>query len=62
MLPVVAAVGTDVDTMNRRVGEALLARGLVAPGDTAVYVSISQNLGHQSANYLKLERLGTASA
>ena len=44
---------------DRRVAEALLARGLVAPGDTVVVVSISQDLDHQSANYLKLERLGT---
>jgi pyruvate kinase len=60
--PIVANVGPDVDTTNRRVGEALLARHLVSPGDTVVVVSISQDLDHQSANYLKLERLGTASA
>ena len=60
--PIVAIVGADVDTTNRRVAEALLARKLVAPGDTVVVVSISQDLGHQSANYLKLERLGTADA
>ena len=57
--PLVVDVGSDVDTTRRRVGDALLARGVVAPGDIAVLVSISQDLGHQSANYLKLERLGT---
>jgi hypothetical protein len=44
------------------VGETLLARGLVAPGDIAVLVSISQDLDHQSANYIKLERLSSPGA
>ncbi len=60
--PIVASVAADVDTTRRRVGEALLARGLVAPGDIAVLVSISQDLDHQSANFIKLERLGSPGA
>jgi len=60
--PIVASVAPDVDTTRRRVGETLLARGLVAPGDIAVLVSISQDLDHQSANFIKLERLGSPGA
>jgi pyruvate kinase len=57
--PIVTTVGADVDTTRRQVRDALLSRNLVAPGAMVVLVSISQDLDHQSANYLKLERLGT---
>jgi pyruvate kinase len=56
--PLVTAIGPDLDTTSRRVAELLLRRGIVGPGGVVVFVNVSADLGHQQANYLKLERLG----
>ena len=56
--PLVTQIGPDLDTTNRRVGELLVARGLVSAGGKVVLVSVSQDLALQNTNYLKLERVG----
>jgi pyruvate kinase len=58
--PVVIGLDADLDTINRRVADALLARGLVRAGAVIVFVSVSQDLGGHRANYLKLERIGAS--
>jgi pyruvate kinase len=60
--PLVVGLDADLDTINRQVADALLTRGLVRDGAVIVFVSISQNLSGQRANYLKLERIGAAAA
>jgi pyruvate kinase len=55
--PIVTEIGPDLDSTNRRVGEVLLARGLLVAGAKIVLVSVSEDLAQQHTNYLKLERL-----
>jgi pyruvate kinase len=58
--PIVVGLDADLDTINRQVAQELLAHGLVREGAAIVFVSVSQDLGGQRANYLKLERIGAA--
>jgi pyruvate kinase len=60
--PIVVGLEADLDTINRQVAEALLARGLVRDEAVIVFVSVSQDLSGPRANYLKLERIGTATS
>ena len=57
IVPLCIEVGENLDEASARVGVALVERGLVAAGGTAVFVSISQDLSRSDANYLKIQRL-----
>src|SRR4051812_16032816 len=57
VVPLCMPIGDNLDDASTRTGSQLLERGLVAPGSTAVFVSISADLGRRDANYLKIQRL-----
>ena len=57
VMPVRAEIGDHLDDASARVGARLVERGLVAPGATAVFVSINPDLTRSDANYLKIQRL-----
>ncbi len=60
--PIVVGLDADLDTINRQVARALLARGLVRDEAVIVFVSISHDLSGTRSNYLKLERAGAAAS
>jgi pyruvate kinase len=45
------------DTSLPAVRQAILARGLLAPGAVVAIVSITQQLGHDSANFVNIQKL-----
>jgi pyruvate kinase len=55
--PVCTDIGENLDSAGTRVGQQLVARGLVASGAAVVLVSISGDLTRDDANYLKIKRL-----
>jgi pyruvate kinase len=55
--PVCTDIGEHLGSAGTRVGQQLVARGLVASGATVVLVSISGDLTRDDANYLKIKRL-----
>jgi pyruvate kinase len=55
--PVCTDIGENVDSAGVRIGQQLVARGLVASGAAVVLVSISADLTRDDANYLKIKRL-----
>jgi pyruvate kinase len=55
--PVCTDIGENVDSAGARIGQQLVARGLVASGAAVVLVSISADLTRDDANYLKIKRL-----
>ena len=57
VIPLHMAIGDNLDDASARVGAALIDRGFVAAGATAVFVSISPDLTRSDANYLKIQRL-----
>ncbi len=57
VVPLCMAIGDNLDEASTRSGAALVQRGLVTSGATAVFVSISADLGRRDANYLKIQRL-----
>ncbi|HEV3061707.1 MAG TPA: pyruvate kinase [Vicinamibacterales bacterium] len=57
VVPLSMPIGDNLDEASARIGAALIERGLVATGATAVFVSVSADLGRSDANYLKIQRL-----
>jgi pyruvate kinase len=57
VVPLCIPIGDNLDEASARTGAQLVDRGLVASGATAVFVSISADLGRRDANYLKIQRL-----
>lgn len=57
VIPLHMTIGDNLDEASARVGAALIERAFVAPGASAVYVSISADLSRVDANYLKIQRL-----
>jgi pyruvate kinase len=57
VVPMCLPIGDNLDEASARVGAQLTARGLVAAGAIAVFVSISADLTRRDANYLKIQRL-----
>jgi pyruvate kinase len=57
VVPMCLAIGDNLDEARARIGEQLVARGLIVAGATAVFVSISADLARRDANYLKIQRL-----
>ena len=57
VLPFCLPIGENLDEAGQRIGAELVARGHVAAGGTAVFVSISADLSRRDANYLLIQRL-----
>ena len=57
VVPLCMPIGENLDEASVRIGAALVERGLVAAGATAVFVSISSDRSRRDANYLKIQRL-----
>ena len=57
VLPVRTDIGESVEAASPRIGQQLVASGLVAAGAAVVFVSIHPDLTRPDANYLKLRRL-----
>ncbi|MGH9143822.1 MAG: pyruvate kinase, partial [Vicinamibacterales bacterium] len=57
VVPLSMAIGDNLDEASARIGTQLVERGLVSPGATCVFVSISADLSRRDANYLKIHRL-----
>jgi len=57
IVPLCIELGDNLDEASARVGVQLVERGLVAPGGTAVFVSVSADLARSDANYVVLQRL-----
>jgi pyruvate kinase len=55
--PVCTDIGENVDAAGMRIGQQLVARGLVSPGATVVLVSIHPDLSRSDANFLKIQQL-----
>jgi pyruvate kinase len=55
--PLVTEIAADLDTIGRRVGDALRAEGIVGPSAVIVLVSANEDLSAPQANFLKLHRL-----
>jgi pyruvate kinase len=56
--PVVTPLGENVDATGAAVGQQLIARGLLTPGDEVVFVSVHADLSRPATNFLKLHRVG----
>jgi pyruvate kinase len=57
VVPVVTELGSTVDGTGDTVGRELVSRGLLAPGDEVVFVSVHEDLQRPLGNFLKLHRL-----
>ena len=57
VVPLCMPIGENLDEASARIGAQLVERGLVTPGATTVFVSISADLTRRDANYLKIHRL-----
>jgi pyruvate kinase len=57
VVPLCTDIGENVDSAGTRIGQQLVARGLVANGAVIVFVNISADLTRSDANYLKIQRL-----
>ena len=57
VVPLCTDIGENVDSAGARIGQELVARGLVPAGATVVLVNISADLARPDANYLKIQRL-----
>jgi pyruvate kinase len=57
VMPFCMPIGENLDEAGQRIGAELVARGHVAPGGTAVFVSISADMSRRDTNYLKIQRL-----
>jgi pyruvate kinase len=58
VVPIVTPLGDNVDATGDAIGRELLSRGLLAPGDEVVFVSVHEDLQRPAANFLKLHRVG----
>jgi pyruvate kinase len=50
-------IGENIDIARTRVGQELVARGLVRAGAAVVFVSINPDLTRNDTNYLKIQKL-----
>jgi pyruvate kinase len=57
VVPIVAPFGENVDATGDAIGRELVGRGLLAPGDEVVFVSVHEDLRRPAANFLKLHRV-----
>ncbi|HSP35387.1 MAG TPA: pyruvate kinase, partial [Thermoanaerobaculia bacterium] len=57
VVPLVAPIADNVESVRTLVGEQLRASGFVAPGATVVLISLYADLSRDDANYLKIQRL-----
>jgi pyruvate kinase len=57
VVPLLADLSGDIAAATRRIGAALIARGIVAAGADVVLVSMTPELAPGPSNFLKLERL-----
>ena len=57
VVPIVTPLGENVDATGAAIGRDLLSRGLLAPGDAVVFVSVHEDLRRPAANFLKLHRV-----
>jgi pyruvate kinase len=57
VVPLVCALGTDVDAAVATIGDTLLTSGAIAMSSVIVVVSISPDLAHGPSNFLKLQRI-----
>jgi pyruvate kinase len=57
VVPVRAEVGDTVDPSGVRLGQQLIAEGLVKPGATLVFVNIHDDLSRPDANFVTIQRL-----
>ena len=57
VVPIVAPIADNVESVRTLVGDQLRASGLVAPGATVVLISLYSDLSRDDANYLKIQRL-----
>jgi pyruvate kinase len=58
VVPIVTALGENVDATGDAIARELMSRGLVATGDEIVFVSVHEDLRRPAANFLKLHRVG----
>jgi pyruvate kinase len=58
VVPIVTPFGENVDATGDAIGHELVSRGLLAPGDEVVFVSVHEDLRRPAANFLKLHRIG----
>jgi pyruvate kinase len=57
VVPVHADFGAHVDLAGSRIGEQLVAHGLVPSGSTVVLINVNPDVSRTAANYLRLQRL-----
>jgi pyruvate kinase len=57
VVPLCTNIGDNLDAASSRLALELVECGLCAPGAAAVFVSISDDLTRNDANYLKIQRL-----
>lgn len=57
VIPLVTTLGEEVTDTAARVGRDLVERGVIASGSVVVLANIARGLEHESANYLKLQRV-----
>ena len=57
VVPLVTAIGEDVDAAGVLIGQELRARGLLPAAAAVVLVSVSPDLTRTNANFLKLQKL-----
>ncbi len=57
VVPIVTPLGENVDATGDAIGRELVSRGLLAPGDEVVFVSVHEDLRRPAANFLKLHRV-----
>jgi hypothetical protein len=55
--PLLMELGDTLDQVRDRVRQALVARGLLAPGAVVVVVNISDDLTRVDANFLRIQRI-----
>ena len=57
MIPVHVDAAENGEITSHAIGQQLVAQGLVAAGEAAVFININPDLGRADANYLRIERL-----
>ena len=57
VVPIRMLIGENLDEASARIGAHLIERGLVERGAAVVFVSVSQDLARNDANYLKIQRI-----
>ena len=57
VIPVHVDAAENGEITGHAIGQQLVALGLVAAGEAAVFININPDLGRADANYLRIERL-----